>query len=376
VAGSIRLFSDDAQGSGSKPVSSSVVLQNSQCALGTVSVSTVGLSQILTVNLTFKAAFGGLQNIYMFASEGILNTGFVLRGTYLVAAGGIPLANSVIPSAGSGPSQRFSFTVSDQGGSGFIVAVAMLFSTTLNTNNACSLVYDRTQNTLSLAFDVAANGAASLTPGSSTVVSNNQCTLRGANSTIVAGNTSLTITVDIAFNATFFGAKNTYLYAAENLTNSGWITVGGWTVTGGAPTADSVSPASGSGLSPNFTFTASDSASQLNIVGMTMLITAGSPANLANACYLFYNRTTATIGLYDDSGVTLSTKGVGSAANLQNSQCAVGFTVMTTSGNSVLFTINVVFKSPPFSGAKTVYLQALEPNTSSGWVSRGTWTVP
>src|SRR5205085_110366 len=169
VAGSIRLFTDDAQGSGSKPVSSSVVLQNSQCSLGTVSVSTAGLSQIVTANITFKAAFGGLQNIYMFASEGALNTGFVVRGTYLVAAGGIPLANSVIPSAGSGPSQRFSFTASDQGGSGFIVAVAMLFSTTLSTNNACSLVYDRTQNTISLAFDVAANGAASLTPGSSAV---------------------------------------------------------------------------------------------------------------------------------------------------------------------------------------------------------------
>jgi hypothetical protein len=312
----------------------------------------------------------------MFASEGVLNTGFVLRGTYLVAAGGIPIANSVVPSAGSGPSQRFSFTVSDQGGSGFIVAVAMLFSTTLDTNNACSLVYDRTRNTISLAFDIAANGAASLTPGSFTVVSNNQCTLRGANSTVAAGTTSLVVTVDIAFNATFFGAKNTYLYAGESLTNSGWVNVGGWTVTGGAPTADSVSPPSGSGSSPNFTFTASDSASQLNIVGMTMLITSGSPANLANACYLFYNRTTSTIGLYDDSGTILSTKGIGSAANLQNSQCAVGFTVMTTSGNSVAFTINVVFKSPAFSGAKTVYLQALEPNASSGWVSRGVWTVP
>jgi hypothetical protein len=49
---------------------------------------------------------------------------------------------------------------------------------------------------------------------------------------------------------------------------------------------------------------------------------------------------------------------------------------MTTSGNSVLFTINLVFKSPAFSGAKTVYLQTLEPNASSGWVARGTWTVP
>ena len=266
VAGSIRLFTDNAQGSGSKPVGSTTVLQNSQCALGAVSVSTAGLSQIVTLTITFKAAFGGLKNIYMFASEGALNTGFVRRGTYLVAAGGIPLANSVVPSAGSGPGQRFSFTVSDQGGNGFIVAVAMLFSATLDTNNACSLVYDRTRNTISLAFDNPANGASTLVPGSSTVISNHQCSLRGANSTVVAGTTSLVVTVDLFFNANFFGAKNAYLYAAESLTNSGWVTVGGWTVTGGAPTADSVIPASGSGSSPNFTFTVSDSSSQENIV--------------------------------------------------------------------------------------------------------------
>ena len=170
---------------------STTVLQNSQCALGAVSVSTAGLSQIVNLTITFKAAFGGLKNIYGFASEGAVNTGFVLRGTYLVAAGGIPMANSVVPSAGSGPGQRFSFTVSDQGGNGFIVAVAMLFSATLDTNNACSLVYDRTRNTISLAYDNPANGAATLVPGSSTVVSNHQCSLRGANSTVVAGTTSL-----------------------------------------------------------------------------------------------------------------------------------------------------------------------------------------
>jgi hypothetical protein len=375
-AGSVTLLSDDTLGSGSKPVGSTLVLQNSQCAIGTVSASASGLSQILNISITFKGAFGGFKNIYMYASEGALNTGWVQRGTYLVAAGGIPVANAVVPSAGIGPAQRFSFTVSDQGGSGYLVAVAMLFSTSLNTTNACSLVYDRTRNTISLAYDNPANGAAVLVPGSSMVISNNQCTLNGVNSTVVAGGTSLVVTLDLAFNAAYFGPKNIYLYAAESLTNSGWFTVGGWNVTGGAPTADSVNPASGSGSSPNFTFTASDSASSSNIVGMKLLVTAGSPANLANACYLFYDRVSSTIGLYANDGVTLSTKGIGSSAALQNSQCAVGYTVMITSGNSVSFTINLVFKSPAFSGAKTVYLQGLEPNASSGWVARGTWTVP
>ena len=170
------------------------------------------------------------------------------------------------------------------------------------------------------------------------------------------------------------GAKNSYLLASETIVNTGFVTVGGWTVTGGAPTADSVSPASGTGTSPNFTFTVSDSTSQLNITGMSMLITSGAPTNLANACYLVYNRVTATIGLYDNTGTILSTKPIGSSANLFNTQCAVGFTVMVNSGNSVSFTINTVFLN--FSGAKSVYLQANEPDTNSGWVQRGAWTVP
>ena len=47
IAASITLLSDDAQGSGSKPVASTTVLQNSQCAIGIVSASASGLSQIL-----------------------------------------------------------------------------------------------------------------------------------------------------------------------------------------------------------------------------------------------------------------------------------------------------------------------------------------
>ena len=100
----------------------------------------------------------------------------------------------------------------------------------------------------------------------------------------------------------------------------------------------------------------------------------GAPTTLTNACYLIYNRSNSTIGLYDDTATTLSTKGIGSSANLQNSQCAVGYTVMSTSGNSVTFTIQIVFNA--FSGTRTVYLQANEPASNSGWVQRGTWTVP
>jgi len=373
-AGTVALVWDSGAGSDPKALGSPAVLKNSQCQVGAATAAASGLSQIITLSITFTAAFSGTKNIYMFGSDAGLNTGWVLRGTYLVAAGGLPVANSVVPTSGSGPAQRFSFTASDQGGSGFITGMAMLLSTSLSTTNACSMVYDRTRNVVSLAFDNPANGAAPVTPGSPTVVSNAQCSLNGANTTVVIGVTSVVVTVDLTFNANWFGAKNTYLLASETIVNSGFVTVGGWTVTGGAPTADSVSPASGTGTSPNFTFTVSDSTSQLNITGMSMLITSGAPTNLATACYLVYNRVTATIGLYNDAGTVLSTKPIGSSANLFNTQCAVGFTVMVNSGNSVSFTINTVFLN--YHGAKSVYLQANEPNTNSGWVQRGAWTIP
>jgi large repetitive protein len=182
------------------------------------------------------------------------------------------------------------------------------------------------------------------------------------------------VTMDLSFNAAWFGAKNVYLLASEGTVNSGWATVGSWTVTGGAATADSVSPASGSGTSPSFTLTVSDSAIESNISGISVLFTAGAPSATTNACYLVYDRGASTIGLYNDVATVLSSKPIGSAATLQNTQCAVGFSVITASGNSVSLSVNLVFRT--FSGAKTVYLQAQEPNASSGWVQRGTWTVP
>lgn len=373
-AGTVALLWDSALGSDSRLINSTTGLQNSQCKLGTGSIAVSGLSQILTLNITFKGGFGGLKNIYLFGASGAANTGWVQRGTYFVAAGGLPQATSVLPNFGAGPAQRFSFTVTDPGGADYLTGLAALISASPSSLNACNLVYDRTANTVSLSYDNPANGATPVVAGSASVATNSQCTLRAVNTALVIGATSIVVTMDLSFNAAWSGPKNIYLLASEKGFNSGLVNVGNWTVTGGAPTADSVSPASGSGSSPSFTFTVSDSSTQSNITGMSMLFTTGAPSALANACYLAYNRNAGMIGLYDNTGTVLSSKQVGSAGTLLNTQCAVGYTVMTTSGNSVMFSINLVFLT--FSGAKTVYLQANEPNTNSGWVQRGTWTVP
>jgi hypothetical protein len=339
-------------------------------------VNQTGQNLVFTVTIAFTPAFDGLQNIYLEATTAALNTGYMVLGAYAVGGGSGPVANSAVPGSGSGPGERFSFTVSDPAGATFISGAAILFQSTFNLNNGCYLLWDGIHNTISLTFDNPANGQTPFTPGTPGIATNDECTMNAANSTIVMGATQVIITLDLTFNSTFFGPKNIYLYAGEALTNSGWAAVGTWTVTGGASSALSVSPNSGSGTSPTFLFTVSDSSSQTNVTGMTMLLTSGAPIDTANACYLVYNRTTATIGLWDNTGnTTLSTKGIGSASNLFNTQCAVGFTAMNVVGSTIQFTIQLVFFKPAFTGTQSIYLDATEPSSSSGFVYQGSWTV-
>jgi len=373
----VSLLTDNGSSSTSMQLGSANTLQNSQCLVGTTSASENGLSFVFIAAVTFKGSFNGLKNVYLNASITTLNTGFVAMGTYNVAAGGIPVATSAVPGSGSGPGERFSFTLTDPAGASLLKSGAILFASTFNLVNACYLIWDGNANTVSLTYDNPANGQTPFAPGSPGIATNSQCTMNAANSTIVLGGTQLVITLDLTFNSTFFGAKNIYLYASETFTNSGWTAVGTWTVTGGAASANSVSPNSGSGSSPTFVFTVTDSSSQTNLTGTTMLFTTGAPTDIANACYLVYNRPAATIGLWDNTGnTTLSTKGLGSSGNLLNSQCAVGFTVTFVSGDSIQFSIQLVFNTTNFAGLKSIYLEANEPNTNSGFVYQGSWTVP
>ncbi|HLX44891.1 MAG TPA: SBBP repeat-containing protein [Bryobacteraceae bacterium] len=379
VRATVQLEYDNMTGASSKPVTSSATLQNSQCSVGATSAVISGLSIIVTLTISFSGTFSGVQNIFMYASEGngTPNTGWVQNGTFLVTAGGVPTADSVVPASGAGPAQRFSFQVSDQGGAGFITDLAVLFNTTsTSTTNACFILYDGVAQTLSLYWDNPSLGVSTLKLGATGIISNDQCSVNAGNSTVVVGTTAVVLTVDIAFNASFGGTKNVYVYGAELNANTGWVQRGTWNVTGGAPTADSVTPSSGAGSNLiNFTFSASDTSTAANIANIGMLFTTGSPANIANACYLVYNALANTIGLYDNTGTVLGSKPLGSSANLTNSQCAVGGASLIISGKSVLFTVQILFLTPGFNGAKTVYEQANELSASSGWVSRGTWTV-
>ncbi len=374
-ANTVALLWDSGTGSYAKPFGSSATIQNSQCALGVPTMSVSGTSTIINLPLSFKGQFTGPKNIYMYAVGPNGNTGWVQKGTYSVVAGGVPVANSVSPSSGTGGAQPFTFVMSDQGGSNFLVAAAMLFTPgSFTLNNACYILYDKINNRYSLFADTYTNGSSGFVIGSSGSVSNSQCTLYGSGSTVTIGATSIAMTLNIAFSPSFAGAKNSFLFASENGFNSGWVHVGTWSVPGAPPTVNSISPASGSGLNQNFAATATTPLSPTDLTRISILVTPGSSP--VDACYVVYNRTNGTIGLYNDAGTALSTKPLGSSAALQNSQCAIGFSVANATGGVVTITVQIVFKSPSFAGTKNLLVEAANPWGSSSFIGKGTWTVP
>ncbi len=373
----VQLEYDNLTGANAKSITSAATISNSQCAIGASSATVSGLSIILTLTISFNSNFNGLRNIYMFASDTSgASTGWVQNGTYTIATGGIPSADSVVPTSGSGPGQRFSISVSDAGGSSYINAIAVLISPTSSTLNACFILFDRVANTLSVSYDNPALGTTALHLGATGFASNSQCSLNSANSTVIFGTTSVALTLDMTFSSAFSGAKNIYVYGGEATSNTGWVQRGTWNVTGGVPGAVSVNPASGSGSGlTTYAFTVSDSSAASNISSVAAMFTNGAPSIVANACYVVFNVQTNSVGLFADNGTSVNTKPLGSSGNLLNSQCAVGFTGYSVSGTTSTFTIQLLFFKPAFTGVKTVYLAANEPSVTSGWVSVGAWTV-
>ena len=82
--GTIQLEWDNMTGADAKPIDSTLTLENSQCRIGTTALNTSGLSNTITVNITFKSAFPGLKNIYLYGADtdGTINTGWVQKGTW------------------------------------------------------------------------------------------------------------------------------------------------------------------------------------------------------------------------------------------------------------------------------------------------------
>jgi hypothetical protein len=194
----------------------------------------------------------------------------------------------------------------------------------------------------------------------------------------VSGN-GINVSLAITFKQSYSGAKNLYGYAFDtaNLV-SGWTLLGTWNPSPAAPTPPSitVTPNAGSGGSATFTVTATDANGSSDIASMQFLVNT-SVSDVAG-CYLWYAPSANRIHLFRDSDRTWLPLQVGSSGTVENAQCILSSSGLTSasSGNSIVLTIPLTFK-PGFSGAKTTYAYTYDlGNLQWGWNPTGTWNIP
>jgi len=83
----LYLLNDSANSWTPGTLGSGTTLQNSQCgvSLGSSSVTASGTSLTLNLAMTFRAAYAGTKNIYMYAQNASgVNSGWQTRGTWTV----------------------------------------------------------------------------------------------------------------------------------------------------------------------------------------------------------------------------------------------------------------------------------------------------
>ncbi len=210
-------------------------LQNSQCAVNMAATSVVLNGNTLTLNLamTFKPAFGGAKNIYMYGRDvSLTNSGWQTRGTWTVPAGvAVVTADSVTPGSGTGATQSFALQYSDSNGAASFQTAWVWFNAAFSsTANSCFLYYDRAANQLNLAPDTTVSYLVG-TPGTAGTLQNSQCSVNMAATSVVLNGNTLTLNLAMTFKPAFSGAKSIFMYGRDvSLTNSGWQTRGTWMV--------------------------------------------------------------------------------------------------------------------------------------------------
>jgi uncharacterized repeat protein (TIGR01451 family) len=283
---------------------------------------------------------------------------------------------SVTPSSGSGVQQTFSFRYADTAGVGDITQLWVSVNSG-STANACLLLWDRASNGLNLYNDAGSGWLPAARLGVSGTLTNSQCSVNAVASSASLSGTSAVLNLAMSFTSSFSGTKNVALYGLGGSSNTGWQTLGTWTVPAASAniTAVSVTPASGSGVQQTFSFQYADTAGVGDITQLWVSVNSGSTAN---ACLLLWDRASNALNLYNDAGSGwLPAARLGVSGTLTNSQCSVNAVASSASlsGTSAALNLAMSFTSS-FGGTKDVALYGLGGSSNTGWQTLGTWTVP
>src|SRR5262249_45784360 len=217
------------------------------------------------------------------------------------------------------------------------------------------------------------------TRGTSANLENSQCIIQLATTTVMGSGTTMTLNLAVTFKASFAGGKSIFMFGANaNGTASGWQTRGTWTVAGTVMvTSDSVTPSSGSGASQTFALQYSDSAGFTDLATTWVWFSPTLTSSAANSCLVYYERSTSRLFLLNDAATAWTAGTISNAGTLDNSQCRIQLGASSVQGpsNTLILNLSMIFKGP-FTGTKTIFMYAASSTgISSGWQTRGTWTV-
>jgi glucose/arabinose dehydrogenase len=376
----VFLLNDAATGWTSGIRGSNTVIQNSQCAipLATTTVTSVGTTLTLSLVVTFNPAYAGAKTTWMLAGNfNGTSSGWQAKGTWMVPGAVGPTADGVSPASGSGPSQMFALQYSDSAGFADLAATFVWFTTAIGSAaNTCVAYYEPATDRVYLA-----NDAGSLwlwgQRGSAATLQNSQCGISLSAATVTAGGNTVTVNLPVTFKPAFAGVKWIFMYAANySGANSDWQIRGTWTGKASVVTADAVTPASGSGVSQTFALQYSDSAGFADLAATFVWFTT-AVGSAANTCVAYYEPATDRLYLANDAGSMWLWGQRGSAATLQNSQCAIALSAatVTASGNALTVNLPVIFK-PAFAGFEWIFMYASGiSGPNSDWQIRGSWTA-
>jgi len=331
-----------------------------------------------TISVTFKPMAAGSRMATVVVTDNSAGSTQTATLTGTGTTSTTPAVGSLSPASGTGLTQTFTAVYSDPDGLGNLGTAKLLFNTAISGVNACDIYYTVSTNSFYL-YNNADNGQAGpLTPGSSSSISNSQCTLAGTGTSVTTSGNTLTIKFAITFQSAFSGLKNVYMEAisSSGSVSSGWTQEGTWTPATATPAVVSLSPASGTGLTQTFTAVYSDP-NGLSDLGTAKLL-FNTAISGVNACDIYYSAGTNALYLYNNAGQAVyGPLTPGSSSSISNSQCTLAGTgtSVTTSGNTLTINFAITFGSA-FSGSKNVYMEAINSSgsMSSGWTEEGTWT--
>lgn len=206
---------------------------NNQCTVNAAGLSASGNGNTLTLtlNMSFGVGFTGNKVVYLAARDVAQgNSGWQALGTWGMpgsSASGLSVGG-VNPVRSSGSTQTYTLTFTDTNGWQDIAVANILVNSAIDGRRACYLAFVPSGGSLLLVDDAGDAGgpyAGMSLPGSGSV-SNSQCAINGAGSSVVSSGSTLTLTLPITFSHSFAGNQVFYLATRSNTANSDWQAVG------------------------------------------------------------------------------------------------------------------------------------------------------